>query len=123
MTNQQILEEALQKVRANGWQGTKHTYLGGDWLGDPPKLEVVSPFGTEAWFIYTTGGVDNIKEPVMVEHIIFTHDFAKALWGEDPKFKTTLKFGDKPLAKWQYHQVQMLLAEDPIKYLGEHLGD
>lgn len=46
---------------------------------------------------------------------IFSHDFAKAFWGEEkPKVPITL---------WQHHLQQMVLEEDPIKYLETFLKD
>lgn len=135
MTDQEILTKTIQKAIDNGWKGTPWMPLGGDWLGDPPKWEVKRPF-SDAMIIYTTGGVNCIEIHINTEHIIFNHDFAKALWGE-------LKLGDvkvmvdenappgmiygmpaaPPTAKeiWQYHLQKMVIADDPIKYLGENL--
>lgn len=61
-------------------------------------------------------------------------ELAKALWGEE---KICLTCGStvftsrdsvcmgcmepKPAPYWQYHLQQMVIAEDPIKYLGEHM--
>lgn len=51
--------------------------------------------------------------------LIFSHDFAKALWGEE------LKEGDKyiysvamyDIKHWQYHLQQMVLESNPLEYL------
>lgn len=55
--------------------------------------------------------------------VIFRHDFAKAFWGEETKevihgIVTQIYF--KP--KWQYHLQQMVLEENPIKYLEKFLN-
>ena len=59
-------------------------------------------------------------------------DFAKALWGEElhhetfivPKelskrFAGTTDLSVKPI--WQYHLQQIVIADDPTKYLGDNL--
>lgn len=46
--------------------------------------------------------------------IIFNPKFAQALWGfiGDDKSKTN---------NWYYHLQQMVVTENPLKYLGEHI--
>ena len=76
--------------------------------------------------------------------IIFSHQFAKAFWGEEglisvSAFETTgsrdsetedfVFVGDggiddsveKVIPLWQYHLQQMVLEEEPIKYLEQFL--
>ena len=55
--------------------------------------------------------------------IIFSHEFAKAFWGEEKlnmreKIKLS-KCGHIP--EWQYHLQQMVLEKDPLKYLEKFL--
>ena len=48
--------------------------------------------------------------------VIFDHKFAKAFWGKKPfqlKYKTKIP--------WKYHLQQMVLEEEPIKYLEQFL--
>ena len=103
MTNQAILEKAVHKAIENGWDNSS---LSGDWEED----------------------VNNYKL------FIYDHDFAKAIWpagrcicGETHNRggiieigpgKTTLHELEKD---WQYHLQQMVISEDPIQYLGEHI--
>ena len=69
-----------------------------------------------------------IDEP---ELFIFNHNFAKALWGEEPYAKHYYMFEDGThwrerddrLPNWSWHLQQIVIADDPIKYLGENLGD
>lgn len=71
-----------------------------------------------------------------IEHLIFSHDFAKAFWGEESyQFKEIIPhdaeyFNEKEelvgqamqaLLSWEYHLQQMVLEEDPIKYLEKFL--
>lgn len=106
MTNQQILEKAIQKAVDGGWN---------------------APFASIETFLNWGG---------KLEQFIFNHDFAKALWGKE---RTCLNCGSSqffsrettcmgcsephPASAWQYHLQQMVIADDPIKYLGEHLDD
>jgi len=52
--------------------------------------------------------------------MIFSHDFAKAFWGEK-EINTTYQYvgnwQDVFLPAWQYHLQLMVLEKDPIKYL------
>lgn len=48
--------------------------------------------------------------------IIFSHEFAKAFWGED-----FYEITDARRRKWQYHLHQMILEKEPLKYLEKFL--
>lgn len=100
MTNQEILTKAIQKAVANGWQGS-------------PNYNITWSAKDNAWVLPDTNYYS----------IIFNHDFAKALWGEEMIWwgfpDTTHKKYE--LLTWQYHLQQMVIADDPIKYLGEHI--
>lgn len=145
MTHQQILEKAITKAIEGGWDGTRFMDIGGsrDWLGRPPEWRVVQPF-TDPFIVYTTGGVDIKEIPVYPEHILFDHDFAKALWGDkhdcDQGYHKKRSILHNPVTGkdqelnqdyvvyclehkpgWQHHLQQMVIAEDPIQYLGKHL--
>jgi len=56
---------------------------------------------------------------------IYRHDFAKALWGEHTETMTvqnnTLNVTQViDMDGWRYHLQQMVIANSPIKYLGEN---
>lgn len=69
--------------------------------------------------------------------VIFSHDFAKAFWGEgrsvgeicgkeiDPRTGKCCNDWDCKhtfwLMGWQHHLEEMVLEEDPIKYLAKYL--
>lgn len=68
-----------------------------------------------------------------IEAIIFNHDFAKALWGTgDTPNKL---YWDRKYASgtggpeydafdgelWEFHLQQMVIAPDPLKYLGDNI--
>jgi len=101
MKNEQILEKALEKAVKNGWE---------------PES------GLGIYPMYREGFV-----PVAIEEVIFSHDFAKAFWGEEVEKHNgqELWLNNKKTYKWQYHQHQMLdeiqEGRNPIKYLEQFL--
>lgn len=114
MTNQEILEKAIQKA------------IDGGWIVDSDKtLQLAFADAQDAM-------VGNHEHSPYYYHIIFSHDFAKALWGEEPHYIHGGYFSEKdwhpdnvPMpvsySHWQYHLQNMVIAEDPIKYLGESI--
>lgn len=115
MSNKEILEKAIQKAIDGGWTGGKFFNWSGDWMGEVPKLEVTSPFPNIAWLKYKTGGVDVREETYPPSVMLFDHDFAKAFFGAH---EIQVEYMEPA---WQYHLQQMVIADDPIKYLGDNL--
>lgn len=97
--NQQILEKAINRAIDGGW---KNDY---DWRvfnGDLANLDH-----------------DHVPEV----QLLFNHDFAKALWGDK---ELSPYYGDMeavtaPDLLWEWHLQQMVIADDPIKYLGKNI--
>lgn len=71
--------------------------------------------------------------PLLYYQLIFSHDFAKAFWSEE---LVCLICGSKcrpwahcctdnndTLSEWKYHLQQMVLEEDPLKYLEKFLNE
>jgi hypothetical protein len=119
MTNEDILRKAIEKAETNGYYSDKYS-----------RMEFIDI---------------NILE---AEHIIFSHDFAKAFWGEElvkmdgdnkDEFCSSYKYyarGEREWDKlsvghfnigyrleecWQFHLQQMVLEEEPLKYLEKFL--
>jgi hypothetical protein len=104
MSNKQILEKAIQKAIDGGWELKFH----GSTLWNAREL---SNYIVE--FPY--------QHPI--EALIFNHDFAKALWGEDtlsPEYGDMEKLSAPDLL-WQFHLQNMVISDDPIKYLGDNI--
>lgn len=107
-TNQQILEKALNKAVLNGFEG------GASW-----KAEMIIE---DSEFVRRFAPI-----------LIFNHGFAKALWGDGKLSGETVMDGQEyeitlggglhkylPKKNWQYHLQQMVIADDPIGYLGNN---
>lgn len=114
MNDKKILEKAIKKAIDGGWSvaslNNHDTY---SFMPEPTERKVI------AYALHTVPTLSDI---------IFSHNFAKALWGEkevhhydlvdlDNGGKTTVI--NKP--RWQYHLQQMVIATSPIEYLGAHL--
>ena len=52
------------------------------------------------------------------QRYIFSHDFAKAFWGED---KIELGLSMNQEIAWKAHLKEMVLKEEPLKYLERFL--
>jgi hypothetical protein len=111
-----IMVKAIEKARKNGWRMYGWTnYLWTEAYGIPTGL-------------YNPD--DDTSVSLGTNDIIYNHDFAKALWGE-PRINAepvaakdggnTIEF--EAIEGWQFHLQQMVIANDPIKYLGENLDD
>ena len=110
MTNEEILKKAIEKAVKNGYVGYGSQPMGGEIL--TPQYEY------EPWLVVSSNA--GAKE------VIFSHSFAKAFWGD--RYMTPEE-EDKEVGlnqtvimpRWQYHLQQMVLKEDPIKYLEKYL--
>lgn len=101
MTNQEILEKAIQKAVDGGWK----QFGNDDW--DAKEM------AAEAF---------DIRPSYSIQEIIFNHDFAKALWGECTTWiRPNTKGKLIPNDGWQYHVQQMVINRNPVQYLGENI--
>lgn len=118
MTNQEILTKAIKKAIAGGWTVNNWTDCDDfEW-----RLDVDTEYEIENLCMVVTGMGEEFY--LGTHNIIFDHDFAKALWGETVDlFPAYNHMSDtlEPHRAWQYHLQAMVIAEDPIKYLGENL--
>lgn len=98
MSDKEILEKAIQKAFDNGWEDSD--------------------------LIFST--VKKFARSFRPELYIFNHDFAKALWPENRSLlvryerKGTVELS-RTLPLWQFHLHEMVIANDPIEYIGENI--
>ena len=100
MTNEQILKKAIEKAIKNGYKFP----FAKDFIWKDETL-----FGYTWWAV-----------------VIFSHDFAKAFWKEKGRFEgKVIRNGDFMMVgrfqDWQFYLAQMVISEDPIKYLGDNI--
>lgn len=117
MNNQEILKRAMHKAVDNG--------LTGYWAD---RFEFCLKLGEMGYFV----DGNNLEDGKSLESLLYDHEFAESLWGEDfiddGELTGRLYVGGgmakepKPvIPKWKVMLQQMVIADDPIKYLGEHL--
>lgn len=140
MENKEILQKAILKAEKNGYHC---------------ELKVYSALFHCKQFCYSNNSffakdqnykVENLDETDFsgivrrwhsITNIIFSHDFAKAFWGEghdtfhnEISLRNLIRyyFQDKDgndiyshLKKWQYHLQQIVLEKEPLKYLEKYL--
>lgn len=109
MIHKEIIEKSMKKVLDNGFEkGFKDGYLGQE---------------DSRYFLTWTNGPSVKKFDIAT--IIFSHDFAKAFWGEKyGNFIVTDMTGkgcNLQDRSWIYHLQNMVVCEDPIKYLEKFL--
>lgn len=119
------IDRAILKALYNGWWPV----LGED---ARPTMSVLIDYETCTIQI-TTDALEVVKVPFNVYQIIYSHEFAKALWGDvhDANgFSYSYNIGtDKQEdfkfemrgPTWKLKLAQMVIADDPIAYLGENL--
>ncbi|MEA2513913.1 MAG: hypothetical protein QOJ59_3400 [Thermomicrobiales bacterium] len=120
MTDREVLTKAIGKAQANGyWPGEEgRPYKSGDhWMFE----FYPSPDAPGVFMNY--------------EAVIFSHDFAKAFWGEkkelsvswsgyckDDECNTNYEVDEAfRIADWEYHLQNMVIEEDPLDYLMRQL--
>lgn len=107
MIDQEILEKAIQKAIDGGWNATIVTREDG---------HVNLSFGDNHQAFFWDGNLNHFD-------IIFSREFAKALWGENQIWwgHANAPEARHEIPAWQYHLQMMVIADDPIKYLGDNI--
>jgi hypothetical protein len=91
---EQIIEKAVRRALDNGWNPFRNVSFEINSYVTRIVFTAEGPSGNPA---------DRVEGSIF--GTIFDHSFAKVIWGKD----------------WEKHIQAMVLAEDPIQYLGEHL--
>jgi len=114
MNKEEILKKAIEKAVKNNWEIVNQKVV--DYEID--EFDNIFLFWNDI----------NIQFDIF--EIIFSHDFAKAFWGEEEiEVEIVENFIGKKnndhiyyyQSSWRYHLQQMILEEDPIKYLEKFL--
>lgn len=119
LSNKEILEKAIQKAIDGGW----------NWVGLEADIWQNRLSANDRKGVVTA--LSNPEGDVF-KAVIFNHDFAKALWSKSASMcggchrhhetysDCDCGFGND-LFVWQYHLQQMVIGDDPIKYLGDNI--
>jgi len=126
MINEEILQKAIEKAKKNKY--IIPIILSQIFEGIIDKSRnLIYPWRIskiESFLYFDNSG--RIEEEVLilsVNDIIFSHEFAKAFWGEDTNHKDLQLFGDdcRYYSRWKLHLNVMVLEEEPLKYLEKFL--
>jgi hypothetical protein len=121
MNNSDIFEKAQEKAKKNGWFGIS--------CDEILFTTVDSDYYTAVLFT-----------DIVAHKVIFSHDFAKAFWGEEPIgewneildypsfcYDCSMAMDDYKVEhfpiSWKYHLEKMVLEEEPLKYLERFLDE
>jgi len=139
-THQEILTKAIEKAIAGGWKLESEYVSDGYLRRTEPRFMIVSeamPFYADDyyWLIFNRGFAKSLWPEVPYYELacpkcdgrynLWDKERAKE-WGPSPKYCNADGARLKKVTKgttspWWYHLRQMVIAEDPIAYLGEHI--
>lgn len=109
-SNQAILTKAIEKAIAGGWVAFNTEQ-------SPLEFGVETHSTWDGYKFYEYLTIISNHEVWGQQDIIFNHDFAKSIWGEG-----MIAYVDgRKLPAWMLHLKEMVVADDPIKYLGDNL--
>lgn len=128
-TNQEVLEKAIRKAIEGGWDLLPSKDSNWMWYVGEGRVNGLCVHTKPD--IEKTGLITYFGNEYQYERIIYNHDFAKAIWGEElitcfecsEGGHTTDHGTNEPWTMfiWQYHLQQMVIAPNPIKYLGDNI--
>jgi len=103
MTDKEILKKAVEKAENNGYQ--------------------LSQYIKSLFIKHDIPSIQYFTDVDLHFLIIFSHEFAKAFWGEKLLVHVILKGGGMipKILSWEYHLQQIVLKEEPLKYLEKFL--
>lgn len=121
-----IVTKAVQLAISNGWR--KDEFRDDKRFTWPPKtirlVEDRDYYANTGWWVESNeyrSLYAQVCQSDDYEDLIYNHDFAKALWGENKIATMGLHTVFNNLPAWAFHLTQMVIADDPIAYLGDHL--
>ena len=119
MTDEQILKKAIEKVVQAGLRAPNYDICY-DW--DKASMETKVDYFMPTDYEY--GGYEEDK----TYNLIFSHSFAKAFWGEPRQVDCEVWDGNRGKIEaiktepgWKHHLQQMVLEEEPLRYLEKFL--
>ena len=127
MTNEEILKRAIEKAEKNGWDYEVPT-LCLLRCNDENCNCIIKCQWPKDLFDKNTSHEDKLNAYSSYYQFIFSHNFARAFWGTEDApnlFKSGVIQTDGkvylnetyPMKIWEYHLQQMVLEEEPIRYL------
>lgn len=134
MTSAEKLEALVRRNIENGWNQGWHQDKRTKW--PPDNLKVEESYGDQGetgWYVWIGHSLHKLCDSCGCEDLIFNHDFARALFGEElieyqycyngtdgnvyPEYLFS-RDGETPytVPAFEYHLQQAVIADDPISY-------
>jgi hypothetical protein len=117
MKDKEVLQKAIEIAMENSFK-------------KPLNKVEVSEFNNKLNVLFWKGKWFTINESYRLEEVIFSHDFAKAFWGDNYSENITKYFEyengcveQESVLNWVYHLQQMVLEENPIDYLRKFIEE
>lgn len=113
MNDLDILRAAITKALDLGWKPDRVEVM----TYNVKNITASDGYVTINWLI----GLDTIDRLTLdirrfdIYRLLFSHDFARAVWGSRSREMYDLDFA------WEHHLKQMVMSEAPIRYLADHL--
>ena len=90
------------------------------------KLEKIIEKAEEGGFEKREWGKEDIVIPiVLLNNLLFNHDFAKAIWGKEIQAVKMSKHVEQKqpvyMLNWEYHLQRAVISENPINYFYENM--
>ena len=125
MSNQEILERAIQKAIGGGWYSVSQKVKSAKVTGYRHEDDFDDELRLMNVVVQFDDGM-GLSMKASQRELIFDHSFSKALWGEElPPRTAGFQYQNTswhPLRTYQWHLAQMVISPDPIKYLGENIN-
>ncbi len=132
MKEEEILKKAIEKATSNGfrWSQLFDDKMIREYHEEKEQgksFKVILRFrtvGIISWKVvigYKTMLGQIAQGTFKVNDFLFSHSFAKAFWGEEETWHFYAEAVETVLPAWQYHLQQMVLEEEPLKYLEKFL--
>jgi hypothetical protein len=101
-----VLKQTIQKAIDNGW----NLFEEENWDVHPHD------WAMDRWLLCVPDFKHQATLHLSVYEILYSHDFAKALWGDEQHLVEEVYQPD-----WEYHLQQMVIADDTIAYLSHNI--
>ena len=131
MNNKEILQLVIERAEKKGWNFFGLNKMPNfSWDIDECRYNTGKHLPFLQMYFDLPFNVTPNSYGAIIWEVIFDHDFAKAFWGEVFELEWPVKeeldnnrigYRIKTIPIWQYHLQQMVLEEEPLKYLEKFL--
>jgi len=128
MDSLEILKTSIKKAKENGFTSKLWEEISSfQWIDKDEKIH--NTCSIHNGVVWNDAPCDEQNLEISIRDIIFSHEFAKAFWGEElvcpycyKRYCCEICCTDECyISNYQYHLQQMVLETEPLKYLEKFL--